>query len=76
MFASVIIDQDTKALDKVFDYRIPSEMEVQKGDRVLVSFGSRMIQAFVVDIKKDSAFDSSKIKPISAKLDEEPIIKP
>ena len=76
MFASVIIDQDTKALDKVFDYRIPSEMEVQKGDRVLVSFGSRMIQAFVVDIKKDSAFDSSKIKPISAKLDGEPIIKP
>lgn len=76
MFASVIIDQDTKALDKVFDYRIPSEMEAQKGDRVLVSFGSRMMQAFVVDIKKDSAFDSSKIKPISAKLDEEPIIKP
>ena len=76
MFASVIIDQDTKALDKVFDYRIPSEMEVQKGDRVLVSFGSRMIQAFVVDIKKDSAFDSSKIKPILAKLDGEPIIKP
>ena len=76
MFASVIIDQDTKALDKVFDYRIPSEMEVQKGDRVLVSFGSRMIQAFVVDIKKDSAFDGSKIKPILAKLDGEPIIKP
>lgn len=75
MFASVIIDQDTKALDKVFDYRVPPDIKIQKGDRVLVSFGARMMQGFVVDLKENTSFDENKVKDIVAKLDDEPIIK-
>ncbi len=75
MFASVIIDQDTKALDKVFDYRVPPDIKIQKGDRVLVSFGARMMQGFVVDLKENTSFDEKKVKDIVAKLDDEPIIK-
>lgn len=76
MFASVIIDQDTKALDKVFDYRVPDKMEIQNGDRVLVSFGARMMQGFVVELKEKTDYDEKKIKNIVAKMDEQPIIKP
>lgn len=75
MFASVIIDQDTKALDKVFDYRVPPDIKIEKGDRVLVSFGARMMQGFVVDLKENTSFDEKKVKDIVAKLDDEPIIK-
>ena len=76
MFASVIIDQDTKALNKVFDYRVPDEMKIEKGFRVLVPFGSRTVQAFVVELKDFSSVDPSKIKSVIAPLDDYPIIKP
>ena len=76
MFASVIIDQDTKALNKVFDYRVPDDMKIEKGFRVLVPFGSRTVQAFVVELKDFSSVDPSKIKSVIAPLDDYPIIKP
>ena len=75
MFASVIIDQDTKALNKVFNYLIPDGMKIEKGFRVIVPFGQRLVQGFVVEVNEKIDFDLSKIKQISSTLDDEPIIK-
>lgn len=75
MFASVIIDQDTKALDKVFDYKIPDKLVLQKGMRVFVPFGSRILQGYVIDIKRDTLIDENRIKNVIAKIEDFPVIK-
>ena len=62
MFAKIIIDQDAKALDKVFEYKIPQDMQVGIGERVIVPFGSRYLQGFIVAIEDKSEYDESKIK--------------
>ena len=76
MFASVIIDQDTKALDKEFEYKVPDEMHIEKGMRVFVPFGSRVLQGFVVDIKERCNYSEDKIKKIVSPIEDFSAIKP
>lgn len=75
MFACVVIDQDTKALDREFDYLIPDKLNVEEGMRVFVPFGSRVLQGFVVQIKEQSNYNSSKIKSIISCVEDFPILK-
>lgn len=76
MFADVIIDQDAKALDKVFAYLIPDGFDVKVGMRVIVPFGARYLQGFVVALKSECQFDKSKIKSISSIVEDFSAIKP
>lgn len=76
MFAKIIIDQDAKALDKVFEYKIPDEMQVEIGERVMVPFGKRVLQGFIVDICENVNYDESKIKNIERKIEDFAVIKP
>ena len=76
MFASIIIDQDAKALDKVFEYNVPDEMYIEKGMRVFVPFGARVLQGFVVDLKDDCSYDIKKIKSIISPVEDFAAIKP
>lgn len=75
MFADVIIDQDAKALDRVFEYKIPNNMNLQVGMRVFVPFGKRTLQGFVVAIKEKCDFDENKIKPIISQIEDFSAIK-
>jgi len=75
MFAKVIIDQDAKALDKVFEYSIPDDLDVQVGERVIVPFGNRFLQGFIVDFCEDVHYDKTKIKPITRKIENFAVIK-
>ena len=75
LFAKIIIDQDAKALDRVFEYSIPDDMEVEVGERVIVPFGSRCLQGFIVGFEDKSEYDASKIKPITRKIENFPVIK-
>ena len=70
MFASVIVDIQNSEVDKVFDYLIPSSMQIVPGDRVKVPFGARLIEGFVIEIKNSSTVPSDKIKEIFCKLDD------
>ena len=75
MFAEIIIDQDAKALDRVFEYKIPEDMTICVGMRVYIPFSSRMVQGFVVGIKETCNYEESKIKEIRSKIEETPAIK-
>lgn len=55
------------ALDKDFDYVIPPECHLRKGDRVLVDFGGSKRPAMVVDFKKESSV--KYLKPVIKVLD-------
>ncbi|MBP3431621.1 MAG: primosomal protein N' [Clostridia bacterium] len=75
MFAKIIIDQDVKALDKVFEYVIPDDLDVEVGQRVVVPFGNRPLQGFIVEICSECNYDASKLKPIIRKIEDFPVIK-
>lgn len=75
MFAKVIIDQDAKALDKIFEYIIPENVDIAVGCRVYVPFSSRILQGFVIGISDKCEYDENKLKRIISVVDPLPAIK-
>lgn len=65
MYAEVIINNNAKALNKIFDYEIPHELEdkVHCGSRVFVPFGrSKTLEdGFVLEIKEKSEYANKPI---------------
>lgn len=72
--ASVIVDVPAKQTDKPFDYLIPSQWEetIQPGMRVVVPFGPRHIQGFVIEVKRESEF--KQLREIIEPMDLEPVL--
>lgn len=76
MIAEVIVDVLSSEVDRVFDYNIPSSLsDITIGYRVLVPFGNRKIEGYVVKIKQTSDCPQDKLKSIVSKLDNFPVIK-
>lgn len=80
MFAEVVINSNARALNRIFDYHVPVELEleVKIGSRVLVPFGkgSKLEDGFVIGFKEKSEFANKDICQIdqSQSLTEENII--
>jgi primosomal protein N' (replication factor Y) (superfamily II helicase) len=74
MIASVIVDVPAKQTDRPFDYRIPDHLEgvITPGMRVVVPFGPRKIQGFVISIQASSEFE--KLRDIIAPMDIVPVL--
>ena len=77
MIAEVIIQSNAKALNKVFDYKIPQQYEenpfILIGARVLVPFGrmKSLEEGFIVNIKENTEYEVKEIARIEEKyLDE------
>ena len=74
MFAQVIVDIASSAVDKVFDYDISNFPQAKKGMRVLVPFSGREIEGIIIGTSQSSNFDSSKIKSITKLLEDFPVV--
>lgn len=74
MIAKVIVDVPSGQTDRLFDYAIPTQFEnmIERGMRVIVPFGPRKVQGFVISIEKSS--DVKKLKYIENILDIKPVI--
>lgn len=74
MFAKVIVDVQTTATSEPYDYRIPEEWQpiLRSGMRVIVPFGARKVQGFVVDIRREA--DVKKVRAIEEVLDVTPVL--
>lgn len=76
MIAKVIVDIPSKSVDFTFDYLIPQKFQamIEVGMRVIVPFGPRTIQGYVMDITKqpDTDMDISKLKAIKEIQDIKP----
>lgn len=72
--ASVIVDVPTKQTDRAFDYIIPDQWKgtIQPGMRVIVPFGPRHIQGFVVGLKSES--NVNKLREIIEPMDLKPVL--
>lgn len=77
MIAQVIVDVAAKQTDRIFEYHIPAELEkdVKIGSRVIVPFGRRKVQGFVVGIEEKSQF-KGKLKDLLVTVDEMPPLTP
>ena len=76
MIAEVIVDVLSSEVDKIFDYIIPTNLTVMVGHQVVVPFGARKIEGFVLKIKKTSEVQQEKLKEIKSILNIKPIILP
>ncbi|GJF87122.1 primosomal protein N' [Staphylococcus argenteus] len=80
MIAKVIVDVASKSVDYKFDYLIPERLVsvIQTGIRVVVPFGPRTIQGYVMEVttQPDSQLDMSKLKSIIEVKDIKPELTP
>ncbi|MCI9087331.1 MAG: hypothetical protein HFJ32_02070 [Clostridia bacterium] len=68
MIAEVILNSNSKQLNRVFDYQIPEEIasKVKIGSRIMVPFGNRKEpeEGFVVNFKETSSYQVKAIKQV------------
>ena len=68
MYADIIIDITHEKLDKVFQYRVPEELEgdLRTGAGVIVPFGrgNRETKGYIVGFSETCDYDAEKIKNI------------
>jgi len=74
MVFEVIVDISNSQVDKVFDYK--GEDFFQIGQRVLVPFGGRQIEGYIVGCKETSDLPEEKLKSIVSPLDNYTVILP
>lgn len=74
--ASVIVDVPSRQTDNAFDYAIPAQWQgmVTPGTRVVVPFGPRKVQGFVVGLKNQTDIHAKNLKAIDSLLDLEPVL--
>lgn len=73
MFAKVIVDISSDAVDRVFDYiALP---DTQIGMRVRVPFANRSVLGYVIGLSQESSVDKTKIKSIISNLESVPKLK-
>ena len=69
MYADIIVDITHEKLDKIFQYRIPKEMEgrLQTGMEVLIPFGraNRETKGYVIGFSEKCNYDPEKSKEIT-----------
>lgn len=73
MYAQVLVEIKAKAIDKTFTYKIPDGMILEIGMRVLVPFGKRTLEGFVLKIEETGGFDY-EVKSIISVTDDHPVI--
>jgi len=73
MQAEVLVEIKAKALDKTFTYNVPDDLNLEIGMRVLVPFGKRVLEGFVLSLEKRKQMDY-EIKDIIKVIDEKRVI--
>ena len=63
MVAEIIISSSVKTLNRIFDYEIPDNLNIEIGSRVFVPFGNKKVpeEGIVVGIKEKSEYKIKKI---------------
>lgn len=72
MYAKIVVDVNAKRVDKLFDYAVPEDLAsiVKIGMRVVVPFGPRKIQGYIIALENEP--HEMTLKPILAIQDMEP----
>ena len=73
MIAEVAVSGTAYSFDTLFSYRVPAEMRLKRGCRVLAPFGrgNRRRIGIVMGLSEG---DESSLKPLAAQIDSEPVL--
>ena len=73
MIVSVLVEINFNKKEKTFDYLVPKKLEneIELGKRVLVPFGNKNLEGFIINIKEKSEYE---LKEIISIIDENPIL--
>lgn len=73
MIVSVLVEISMGKIEKTFDYVVPHilEKDIQLGKRVLIPFGNKILEGFIMQIKGSSDYD---LKEIISVVDDSPIL--
>ena len=72
MFADILVEVVAKGTDKTFTYSIPKGMNALEGMRVLVPFGQRKLEGFIVRIHDEKP--EYVVKEIYELVDDRPVL--
>ena len=72
MIADVLVEISI-GINKTFSYLIPDNLNVKKGIRVIVPFGRKELEGFVINIKPYEKVDY-ELKPITSVVDTEEVL--
>ena len=74
MIVGVLVEISNKSVDRIFDYKVPQELEefIKVGIRVEVPFGYQKLEGFVLEIKENSSLD--KLKEIIRVVDNDVVL--
>ena len=70
MYAQVIVDIAHENVDRVYSYRIPAGMEIERGMRVKVPFGRQVKEGYVLELADSADYDADKIRDVIAPLED------
>ncbi len=73
MIAEVIVDISNSEVDRIFDY-VVGNVAVKCGSRVMIPFGNRKIEGYVIGLKDNTDVPPDKLKEICDVLDDRPVI--
>lgn len=77
MFCQVIVDISHEDVDRVFTYRVPENLHVEIGMRVLVPFGARKYtEGVIVETSEECDLPLSRVKDIKEPMEDYPAILP
>ncbi len=75
-YCEVIVDIANAQVDRRFTYGVPQGMALSPGVRVLVPFGPRSIEGFVLELKNEAGIEEHRVRPVIKPLDDYPAILP
>ncbi|MFY0544473.1 primosomal protein N' [Brevibacillus sp. H7] len=76
--AKVIVDVPTSRTNRPFDYLVPEWLKplLTVGSRVVVPFGPRKLQGYVVEVTEEPSETTARLKEIERVLDDSPPLTP
>ncbi len=76
-FAQVIVDISNEKVDRLFTYRVPENMLLSPGQRVLVPFRNQQKEGFVIELNDECDLpENITIKSVTRPLEDYPVILP
>lgn len=75
MIAGVLVQLSNKSVDRIFDYKVPKNLEskIKIGIRVEIPFGYQKLEGFVLEIKKET-LNKNELKQIIGIIDEDIVL--
>ncbi|MBQ3425234.1 MAG: primosomal protein N' [Clostridia bacterium] len=75
-YAQVVVDLSAEAVDRLYSYTVPEGMAVSPGQLVLVPFGPRRLEGFVVSLDNTCDLPPEKVKTVIRPVRADPVILP